>query len=228
MSESRWNGPSGRIEALTDTVFGFSITLLVVSLEVPDTYADLLNSMGGFVAFGLSFTLLILVWYYHYRLFRRYPMDDGMTVLLNSLLLFVVLFYVYPLKFVSTLLVSIVTGQMSTDPRNIPALMAIYSSGFVLVFLVFTLMYLHAYRRREALGLDRFQALEARESQIDCLLMTAVGVLSVISALALPMPWNGPVAGMIYFLVWPFQAFASRRFQRRRQEMLATPAGPQP
>ena len=43
--------------------------------------------------------MITLVWYYHYKLFSRFDMDDGWTIFLNSLLLFVVLFYVYPLKF---------------------------------------------------------------------------------------------------------------------------------
>lgn len=57
----RWRGGQvTRIEALTDAVFGFAITLLVVSLEVPQTFDDLMAMMRGFVAFAFSFTLLIL------------------------------------------------------------------------------------------------------------------------------------------------------------------------
>jgi uncharacterized membrane protein len=33
-----------RIEAVSDVVFGFALTLLVVSLQVPRTYADLIAS----------------------------------------------------------------------------------------------------------------------------------------------------------------------------------------
>src|SRR5688572_12980051 len=97
----RWRGGQvTRIEALTDAVFGFAITLLVVSLDVPETAAELYDLMKKFVPFAASFSLLILVWSYHYRLFSRFDLEDGYTVFLNSVLLFVVLFYVYPLKFV--------------------------------------------------------------------------------------------------------------------------------
>src|SRR3984885_5301975 len=88
-----------RIEAVSDVVFGFALTLLVVSLQVPQTYADLINTMRGFPAFALAFAALMMVWARHYYFFRYYGLDDPVTIVLNTLLLFVVLFYVYPLKF---------------------------------------------------------------------------------------------------------------------------------
>ena len=64
----RWRGGQvTRLEALTDAVFGFAITLLVVSLDVPKTFDGLMVLMKGFIPFAASFALLILVWTYHYR-----------------------------------------------------------------------------------------------------------------------------------------------------------------
>jgi uncharacterized membrane protein len=79
-----------RLEGLSDAVFGFAITLLVVSLEVPNTYEELRNLMRGFVAFGASFAVLIMIWYEHYKFFRRYGLEDLWIITLNSMLLFVV------------------------------------------------------------------------------------------------------------------------------------------
>ncbi|HEY5445470.1 MAG TPA: TMEM175 family protein, partial [Pyrinomonadaceae bacterium] len=99
-----------RIEGLSDAVFGFAITLLVVSLEVPKTFNELATAMSGFGAFAISFALLFLVWYNQHKFFRRYGLQDTVTIVLNAILLFVVLFYVYPLKFLFTFLVSRFTG----------------------------------------------------------------------------------------------------------------------
>src|SRR5947207_10400484 len=107
----RWRSHEvSRTEGLSDAVFGFAITLLVVSLEVPRTYGDLMQTMRGFGAFAISFALLFIVWYNQYKFFRRYGLQDNATVILNGVLLFVVLFYIYPLKFVFTLIVNLFTG----------------------------------------------------------------------------------------------------------------------
>src|SRR5216683_3327395 len=107
----RWRSHEiSRTESLSDAVFGFAITLLVVSLEVPRTYGELMQTMRGFGAFAISFTLLFMVWFNQYKFFRRYGLQDNLTVCLNAVLLFVVLFYVYPLKFLFSYLVNVLTG----------------------------------------------------------------------------------------------------------------------
>src|SRR5437867_12170512 len=83
-STFRWRSHEiSRIEGLSDAVFGFAVTLLVVSLEVPRTFSELMPTMRGFGAFAISFTLLLLVWYNQYKFFRRYGLQDALTVCLN-------------------------------------------------------------------------------------------------------------------------------------------------
>ena len=89
-----------RLEAFSDAAFAFALTLLVVSLDVPPELrrADR-TVMRGFPSFACCFALLVWIWHEHNVFFRRYGLQDGMTVFINSVLLFVALFYVYPLKF---------------------------------------------------------------------------------------------------------------------------------
>jgi hypothetical protein len=107
----RWRSHEiSRIEALSDAVFAFAVTLLVVALEVPKTYGELTEVLRGFGAFAICFALLFVVWFNQYKFFRRYGLNDNLTIVMNAVLLFVVLFYVYPLKFLFTFLVDKFTG----------------------------------------------------------------------------------------------------------------------
>src|SRR4026208_1612415 len=152
-----------RIEGFSDAVFAFAVTLLVVSLEVPHTFDELWLAMHQFLAFAICFALLFQVWWRHFNFFRRYGLEDAPTIVLTGVLLFVVLFYVYPLKFVFTLVVNQLIGAgPGTDEHGAPVLLAsraprlmqIYSGGVVAVFSIFALMYANALRQREQLELD--------------------------------------------------------------------------
>src|SRR5438128_3811905 len=106
-----------RLEGFSDAVFAFAVTLLVVSLEVPRTYTELVAAIRGFFPFAVCFTALVMIWREHYVFFRRYGLHDDATIWLNAALLFLVLFYVYPLKFLFTLVFDQITGTPGAVPR---------------------------------------------------------------------------------------------------------------
>src|SRR5271168_2071703 len=74
-----------RVEAVSDVVFGFALTLLVVSLQAPRTYSDLIDVMRGFPAFALTFAALMTVWAGHYYFFRHYGLEDTATIVSQHL-----------------------------------------------------------------------------------------------------------------------------------------------
>src|SRR4051812_28778692 len=97
----RWRGKEVmRIEGLSDAVFGLAVTMLIISTEVPHTFGELMRVVNGFFAFAACFAQLMIVWYQHYKFYRRYALQDPATTVYSMALLFLVLFYVYPLKFV--------------------------------------------------------------------------------------------------------------------------------
>jgi uncharacterized membrane protein len=210
----RWRaGEITRLEAFCDVVFGFAITLLVVSLEVPHSYAELMADMRGFLPFAACFAQLAMIWRTHYKFSRRFGLEDPYTVFLNVVLLFLVLFYVYPLKFVFTLLFSELTGtdvSGNLEWHEVSALMRIYAAGFAAVFLLFVLMYAHAYRLRRELGLSPVEALETRLAMQENGLLALVGVTSFLVAFKNP-GW----AGWLYLAIGPLLAIHGSVFGKR-------------
>jgi hypothetical protein len=62
--------------------------------------------MKGFVSFGVCFAPLFLIWDNQNIFFKRFGLVDAYTTAINGILLFVVLTYTYPLKFLFTLVFS--------------------------------------------------------------------------------------------------------------------------
>ena len=50
---------------------GFAVSLLVVSLEVPKSYGELMEMMRGFLPFAICFFIFIDIWWEHHDFFRR-------------------------------------------------------------------------------------------------------------------------------------------------------------
>src|SRR5271168_2688010 len=206
-----------RIEAVSDVVFGFALTLLVVSLQPPHTYSDLINVMSGFPAFALTFAVLMAMWARHYYFFRYYGLDDPATIVLNTL----VLFYVYPLKFfVSVFLANVWLRPLIGGPmqiKDVPGgpgtlmvwgdqrgLVMIFASGFAAIYLVFGAMYWHAYRMREDLHLSVFETAHTMSSVVSQMLNFGVGLLLLLGAYLLKPDQGGHVAYLLILVpvIW--------------------------
>ncbi len=199
-----------RLEGFSDAVFGFALTLLVVNLDTPMTQAELRNTAGSFVPFALTFAMVAWIWYLHNQFFRRYDLQDAYTAFVNSALLFVVLFYVFPLKSLTLALVGPLT---SMDPRMLPDIdemgpalvMTMYSSGVVLVFGAFLLLHRHAWHKRVQLDLDASELVALRFGARGHIISVSLGIVSLI--LVALMPRQTAFAGLVYGLMGPLHGW---------------------
>jgi uncharacterized membrane protein len=191
-----------RVEGFSDAVFAFAITLLVVSLEVPKSFDELMHVMRAFPAFAVSFALLFQVWWRQYRFFRAYDLEDSFVIVVTGLLLFVVLFYVYPLKFVWSLSFAGFEGRQVTEqviaPGQLSALFVIYGLGVLAVFTLLALLYRHAYRLRDELALNAEDVLNARIEMYRNVGVAGWAALSVLLAMTVPTR-QVRIAGLVYF-----------------------------
>jgi uncharacterized membrane protein len=207
----RWRGTEvSRVEGFTDAVFAFAVTLLVVALEGPHTFNGLLDVLRGFPAFVICFTLLMLFWNAHFRFHRRYGLEDAFTRVMTMAILVLVLFFVYPLKYLFTLITVQLFGlDMTNAPHleelsQVKLLYLIYGLGFGGVWSLYALLYVYALRKRVELDLNEIELVQTRASLAENLIYTAVCALSITLAYATDMPW---LPGIIYFVLGPLQAF---------------------
>ncbi|MEM8763310.1 MAG: TMEM175 family protein [Bacteroidota bacterium] len=132
-----------RVEAFSDGVFAFAATLLVVSVGNETGDSALQINWLAFLSFAVSFFVLVALWYTHYNFFRRTNYMDNWIIALNAVLLFVVLYYIFPLKS----LINTWTGSIAITLENFSSLFQLYSLGFFFIFLCLALMYFRAFQK---------------------------------------------------------------------------------
>jgi len=190
-----------RIDAFSDVVFGFALTLLVVSLEVPHTYDQFHAALLGFIPFAICFFFLILIWMSHFRFFRLYGLHDAGTLWINSALLFAVLFYVYPVKFMFAVASGVnVDPHLFSNPYQQREMMEVYSLGFAAIYFCFTALYWNAWRQRRQLQLSPLEVAITVGEVWDKLGDAFVCLLCASIAHLLP-PQHASRAGWFFFLI---------------------------
>ena len=216
-----------RLEAFSVAAFAFALTLLVVSLNVPRSYDELITLVRGFPSFACCFALLVWIWHEHNMFFRRYGLQDAWTVFLNGLLLFVVLFYVYPLKFMFDSMFAMFSGPGTSPvvPMTFSQLWrasALYGFGFVVLFTMFALLYRHAYRKRDELMLTPLEIFDVKMYAGHHLVSALVGVIAVAAALLLParLAFLSP---MCFALMGPGHWLFGKAAEKRRSAIAQTP-----
>lgn len=211
-----------RVETFTDAAFAFALTLLVVSLNVPSSYEDLLRAMQGVPAFAVSGLLLMMFWYAHHTWSRKYGLDDFATVCLSVVLVFTVLVYVYPLKYVATVFMTWIAqmsglgseSPASISPEQLYRLFIIYGAGFVAMCCSTMLLYVHAWRCRESLELTAFERFDTLSNLWAWLIIAGVGFASIVVALVTPpsyFAWPGWVYCSLPIVMPLYGLYVGRR-----------------
>jgi hypothetical protein len=164
-------------------------------------------------------------------------LEDRTTAILNGALLFVVLFFVFPLKFLLTTIFNRLLGfgkmvrlpngtvERAIQPEHFTPMMVIYGLGISAVFAIFSLLYLHAYHRRHELRLTELERLDTLQALQAFIASTGIGLLTVAYSLGSgwlqgkPYELKGTLGLTVVFFA-AMMAVLKRRFKRKRQRQL--------
>lgn len=148
------------------------------------------------------------IWNKHFIFFRRYGLADRRIVFLNGLMLLSILFVAYPLRFIFESLFAygfqIGFGNSErmlslgiTSFRDAAFITGYFAIGLAFIQTLFSLMYVHAYNARGALGLNSIEITLTRKETWLSLCEVVIAVVVAVAAFLTPL---GPFAGFFLFL----------------------------
>ncbi|MDH7459927.1 TMEM175 family protein [Chitinophagaceae bacterium 26-R-25] len=144
---------TSRIEAFSDAVFAIAITLLVLDLHVPmrdsmndsiGLYKTLALQWPSYLAFGLSFFSIYIMWVNHHKLFKQIYKRNTALMFTNGLILFLATCISFPTALLAEYFNTTYAGKAAT----------LYTGLFVCINLAFNLLWWTATRDRALLRPD--------------------------------------------------------------------------
>ncbi len=191
-----------RLVFFSDAVFAIALTLLVVDLRVPEvddgqSAWDVIQSLiPGFLAFAISFTVIAINWFSHFRKFRVIKEFDGRLMAINFVLLFLVAFTPFP------------TSLIAEYPSEV-ASVVLYAS--VVTLLNLTQLWLWSYAYRHTMMDPGVDLALYRFVRRNILVLPIVFGSSILVAIF----WDPTIAMYSWFLLYP-ATLAMRVISRNR------------
>lgn len=233
--EFRFRGKEpGRLENFSDACFALAITLLLISTSPPTTFEQVKRFTWELIPFAVCIVFIVLIWYEHFVFYYRYGLREGKIIVWNSLFIILVLFYVYPLKFLFTKLTLIPISMIFDNSEMLKAetdairntdvaiLMMIYGFGAAAVFFVIMFMYKAALAKSDELELNEIEIFDTKASIRSNMLMALVPLLSAFFAII--FQWSpflsGIIPGFTYFLYSPVMFINGSRTHKQRKKLL--------
>ena len=217
-----------RLEAFVDAAFAFALTLMVIAVgSVPRSPDELAAALKGVPAFAACFWLIATFWRGHVDWSERFGLDDPRSRQWSLLLIFLTLIFVFPLKIVFAVFFDWISG--GALPSNFPfgtlaevqRMFQTFAIAFGSMGAVLWALNHHAWRQREALGLDAAEVLALR------LVMWQWALLPLFSLVSLGLSlWTDSLRygapGMIFFVMHFAQVGLRMRHRRHLAAALAS------
>jgi uncharacterized membrane protein len=199
-----------RLETFVDAAFAFALTMLVISVDsIPQSFDELMNALKGVPAFAASFAITVAFWHGHYRWSRRFGLEDGWSVVLSLVLVFLML---------SGALNSISGGWLPSELEittlsHVRSFFVLYGLAFALMSGVLLALNAHVLRLETTPPLGFTERLAARIEIEVWAILAAMGAISALLATLLP-PRLVSVSVWLYAALMVIMPLMSRRWRR--------------
>jgi uncharacterized membrane protein len=162
-----------RLEAFSDLVFGFSLSLLATRLDLPQNQAEIFEGTR-WATFGITFGMICAIWLAHYRIFRHRFIAGPVDVIVNFIFLFGIAVLPYAVQ----------TFLRFADGRDA---ITLYFGDFTLVFAALAALRWSALRQRRGDADSEVRLREWRGVVRQSILVALfVGALIAMNAGAIP------------------------------------------
>lgn len=215
---------ASRLDNLTDAVFGIAITLLIFNLTNPNSFQDLLTFTKTLPAFLISISFIVLIWNEHLGFSEIYTLNDTRLTILNTVFIALVIFYVYPLRFLTLFLTNFFFNTeiaVNIQGDQVPYLMIYYGFVAFALYFVLYLFYIRAFSLRIDLNFNEYEEFYTKSQKNRLLIMFVVPLLSIFLTLLInefSFIWASVAGGVTYFLYTPLIIVWYKRFKNKSKE----------
>jgi len=211
---------ASRTDNLTDAVFGIAITLLIFNLVNPNSFQDLITFTKTLPAFLISIAFIILIWNEHLEFSKIYAFNDSVLFKLNTLFIALVIFYVYPLRFMTFFLTNFFFNtdiEINISNDQVPYLVVYYGFVAFALYLVLWLLYRRALSIKEKLLLNDYEVFLTKSNLKRLVFLFSVPILSIAITLAIneySFILASIIGGCTYNLYGPLIYLWKRKFEK--------------
>ncbi|WP_296815924.1 TMEM175 family protein [Brevundimonas sp.] len=210
-----------RLDAFVDAAFAFAVSLLIIAGgEPPRSFEELMTALGRIPAFAMGFALIVMFWLGHRQFGRLAPRRDGVSVVLSLAIVFMALIYVFPLRMLTDaaahfLSGGILPGGVTIDSyADLAGVYTVYGVGFAVLGVLYCLLYRHAARRSDQLGVAAEDLDDVRSWAGVWAIIALSGVVSALVAQVFPLHLFPGLPGFCYWLI-PVGIFVLNRRKAR-------------
>ena len=196
-----------RLESLSDCIFAFAMTLLVISLvdvpviprgDAPELLPTFISGMfSEFLIFTIAFFILAGYWLAHHRILRSVEYVDNRLIWINILLLFFIVLIPF-------------TTSISGDYDNVLEAVLLFHINLLCASALITLVWMYITEHCGELMCEKEAERELRDRKSGVTLQALA--IPAVTVLAIVVSFVNPAMSMLCYLLIPVIMVIAGRF----------------